>query len=122
MLKTLLERKQADTGLSSRKLAEEIGTSHTTILRASRGEPVDVGTLIKIGDYLGVRPSALIDSLASSQDGDMDAQLGVLLDSIPGLRSVVEDATKSVAEGKASPEIIQDILKYAQWKLSEVQK
>src|SRR5215212_9747532 len=42
MLKIALQKVMQDKGLSSHKAAEAIGVSHTTILRALRGETVDV--------------------------------------------------------------------------------
>ena len=48
MLSIVLKNAMDQQRLSSHKAAEAIGVSHTTILRALRGEAVDVETIIKI--------------------------------------------------------------------------
>ncbi len=118
MLQTLLKDEARKRGWSSRKLAEEIGVSHTTILRAMRGELVDLDTLIAIADWAGVRPSDLLNSL-SKKGADLSATLAVILERVPALQKPLSDAMKAVQEGTVDPQIVEDIVTYAVYKLEK---
>ena len=50
MLSKLLKEKCQKLELSSRQAAEEVGVSHATILRALRGDVMDLDTLIKMSE------------------------------------------------------------------------
>src|SRR5687768_10090744 len=65
MLQILLENAMREKRLSAREAAEEIKVSHTTILRALKGEAVDVETIIKFANFLNIRPSELLNSMAT---------------------------------------------------------
>ncbi len=118
MLQTLLKDEARKRGWSSRKLAEEIGVSHTTILRAMRGELVDLDTLIAISDWAGVRPSDLLNSFAK-RGADLSATLAVLLERIPALKKPLEAAMQAVQEGTVDPAIVEDIVTYTLYKLEK---
>lgn len=118
MLQTLLKDEARKRGLSSRKLAEEIGTSHTTIIRAMRGESIDLDTLIAIADWAGVRPADLLNSL-SKRGGNMADQLAVLIERVPALKKPLEEAMKAIEAGTADPAIVEDIVTYATYKLEK---
>ncbi len=118
MLQTLLKDEARKRGWSSRKLAEEIGTSHTTILRAMRGEIVDLDTLIAIADWAGVRPSDLLNSF-SKRGMDFASALAVLIERVPALKKPLEEATKAVQAGTVDPAIVEDIVTYALYKLEK---
>ena len=84
MLEIILRKELYERGLSSRSAASEIGVAHTTLLRALRGQSVDVETIVKIANYLGIRPSELINTLDDSGTSLAD-QLSVLLSRSPEL-------------------------------------
>lgn len=115
MLQIVLERAMKEKGLSSHKAAEAIGVSHTTILRALRGEMVDVDTIIKIGDFLKVRPSELLNSM--STDTALSDQLAVLLSHSPEFEEELRDAVERVKGGALEPAVLKDIVSYALYKL-----
>src|SRR5512133_2917435 len=115
MLQQILQKAMADKHLSSHGAAEEIGTSHTTILRALRGERVDVDTIIKIANWLKIRPSELLNSMSDTSLAD---QLAVLLSHSPGLEAELKDAMKRVKAGELDPAVVRDIVSYALYKLN----
>jgi transcriptional regulator with XRE-family HTH domain len=117
MLKTMLNQKMAKEGLSSRDVAKLTGVSHTTIIRASNGDVVDLETILALGKWMGVRPSTLLNSYSTD---DFEATVTALLEAIPGLKPVIEQAMEAVRSGAASPTIIADIVAYANYKLGEV--
>ncbi len=116
MLQTLLKDEARKKNLSSRKLAEVIGVSHTTVLRALRGELVDLDTVVKIADFFKVRPSTLLDGFGKKDN--LIVRVATLVERVPGLAKTLEDASRAVEAGKASPELIEDIVSYATYKLN----
>ena len=115
MLQKVLSQVIRDQGLSSRKAAGQIGVSHSTILRVLRGDPFDVATLVSIANWLHVRPATLLDTLG---DDPLEAQIATLLERLPELANVLEKAATMVENGEASPAIMEDIVSYANYKLS----
>src|SRR5512143_3774290 len=99
MLQTLLKDVAKERGLSARDLGAEIGVSHTTLLRAMRGEVVDLDTLILIADYLKVRPSTLLDGFGKTDNTVVS--MSALIEAEPGLAKVFEEASRAIAEGRA---------------------
>ena len=116
MLKQILEKELKERGLSSRGAADAIGVSHTTILRALRGDVVDLETVLLISDWLHVRPSTLLNSM-NTQAGLSD-QIAAIVERNPRLKQIFSDATIAVKAGKADPAIIEDIVAYALFKLN----
>jgi transcriptional regulator with XRE-family HTH domain len=117
MLDIILQRAMRGQGLSSHKAAEAIGVSHTTILRALRGEAVDVETIIKIANFLKIRPSELLNSM--STDATLPDQLATLLSHSPELEETLKDAMERVRAGNLKPETVADIVSYALYKLNQ---
>jgi transcriptional regulator with XRE-family HTH domain len=115
MLKEVLVRAMHERGLSTREAAKEIGVSHSTVFRITRGDPFDVPTLIAVANWLGVRPSTLLDNIGQS---DAITETAMLVENVPGILDVLKDAVKAIQEGKANPAIITDIISYASYKLS----
>lgn len=117
MLKTKLAQEMKIRALGTRQVAKEVGTSHTTILRALRGDIVDVGTILKISKWMGIKPSTLINSMATTKDV-LPEQIAVMLQKYPRLEVEFEKAIKAVTEGTLEPEIIEDIVAYAAYKIN----
>ena len=116
MLQIVLKNAMDQQKLSSHKAAEAIGVSHTTILRALRGETVDVETIIKIANFLKIRPSELLDSMSS--EAPLEQQLAALLSRSPELEAQLKDAVARVQAGALDPSTVKDIVSYALFKLN----
>ena len=80
-------------------------------MRALRGERVDVDTILKIANWLKIRPSELLNSMSDTSLAD---QLAVLLSHSPELK----DAMKRVKAGELDPAVVRDIVSYALYKLN----
>jgi hypothetical protein len=116
MLKQILEKELKEQNLSSRGAANAIGVSHTTILRALRGDVVDLETVLLISDWLHVRPSTLLNSMNNT--ATLSDQIAAIVERNPRLNQVFSDATIAVKAGNADPVIIEDIIAYALYKLN----
>lgn len=117
MLKTKLSQEMKNKGAGTRQVSKEIGVAHTTILRALRGDLVDVGTILKISKWMGVKPATLLNSMATTKDV-LPEQIAVMLKNYPRLEDEFEKAIKAVIAGTVKPEIIEDIAAYAAYKIN----
>jgi transcriptional regulator with XRE-family HTH domain len=97
-------------------MAEAIGTSHTTILRALRGELIDLDTIIKIADFLDVRASTLLDGFGKKDT--LVVRVATVVEHVPGLAKILEEASAAVDAGAADDGLIEDIVSYAAYKLN----
>ena len=97
-------------------MADEIGTSHTTILRALRGELVDLDTIIKIANWLDTRPSTLLDGFGRKDS--VVVRVASIVERVPGLAKIIEEAAAAVENGTADPALVEDIVSYAAYKLN----
>ncbi len=118
MLSRLLQQEMNARGLSSHSAAAEIGTSHTTILRAMKGERIDVDTLIKIANWLHVPPSELLNAMVDGTELSTAAELAALLSRSPDLEAELKDAMERVKAGQLDPSVIRDIISFAAYKIS----
>jgi transcriptional regulator with XRE-family HTH domain len=116
MLSTLLKEKCQKLDLSSRQAAAEVGVSHATILRALRGDIVDLETLIKLSGWLNVKPATLLNTFAKSPDPLAD-QVAVVLERHPKVREMFSKVMKAITDEKADPDVIDDIVAFAAYKL-----
>ncbi len=116
MLKPLITEEMKKRGMSTRQVAEEMGMSHTTVIRALRGGEVDLTTVIKISEWLGVKPSTLINSLADTKSALPD-KIAVMLGGHPRLEAEFAKAIKAILEEKVDPAIIEDIAAYASYRI-----
>jgi transcriptional regulator with XRE-family HTH domain len=116
MLAPLLKEKSMGLDLSFRQVAKEVGVSHATIIRAMNGEVVDLDTLIKMSEWLNVKPHTLLNSMSSANNVLAD-QIAVILDRNPKLKDLFNRAIKEIIDGDVGPDIIDDITAYAVFKL-----
>ena len=116
MLQNVLQGAMDEQGLSARKVGEMLDVSHTTILRALRGEQIDLDTLIKIANWLKIRPSTLLDTFGDERTED---KVSVLVQAYPELQEVLEKAAEAVESGQANPAIINDIVAYATFRIQQ---
>jgi len=115
MLQNVLEGVMKEKNLSARDVGKILNVSHTTVIRALQGEQIDLSTLIKISEWLKIRPSILLDTLGDG--ADIDAKILVLSEAYPELRVVLEKAAEAVEAGQADPAIIKDIVAYAEFRI-----
>ena len=115
MLQTMLQQAMTAKNLSSHAAAEQIGVSHSTILRALKGDKVDVDTIIKIANWLNVRPSELLNSMSDTSLAD---EVAVLLSHSPELEEEMKEAVARVKAGQLDAAILRDVLAYARYKFS----
>jgi transcriptional regulator with XRE-family HTH domain len=115
MLQTLLQKAMAEKNLSSHTAAEAIGVSHTTILRALRGDRIDVDTIIKIANWMGVRPSELLNSMSDTSLADT---IAVILSHSQEMEQALKDAAERVRAGQLDPHVLEDMVSFALYRIN----
>jgi transcriptional regulator with XRE-family HTH domain len=117
MLATILKKTMQEKDLSSHTAADAIGVSHTTILRALRGDKIDVDTIVKIANYLNVRPSELLNSMSDTSLAD---QIAVLLTHSPELENQFKKVVGLIQAGETDEAALRDVVSYALYKFQGV--
>jgi len=113
MLGTLLGNKIKAKGISERQAAREIGVAPTTVGRILAGESVDVDTLVKVCEWIGVSPSTILDSFVSS---DYNARILALLEAYPELSEILLSVIEKMKAGKIDPSFMKDIVAYIAYR------
>lgn len=119
MLKTKLNQIMKEQNLSSRQIASVIGVSHTTIIRALRGDIVDLATVLKISEWMGVKPSTLLNSMTTTKtDLGLEEKIAILLENSPLLKKELVKAIKAIETDKINPAIMEDVASYAAYRIN----
>ncbi|MGD8753866.1 MAG: hypothetical protein PVG14_20720 [Anaerolineales bacterium] len=107
--------------LSVRAAAREVGVSHTTLLRALDGENMDMPTIEKIAEWMGIRPSLLIDLAvhASREDDDLVRSVAAFIRQDPEIAEVFQRAVNRVENGKMSPSMVRKLVRYAAFLMED---
>jgi transcriptional regulator with XRE-family HTH domain len=117
MLQAKLKEVMKDKKLSTREVAIASEVSHTTIVRALRGDIVDLGTVLKLSKWLKVNPSTLLNSMAD-MESNLSEQIAILLEDNQLLAEEFKKAVEAVIEGKVEPSIIEDIAAYIAFRIN----
>jgi transcriptional regulator with XRE-family HTH domain len=118
MLPILIKRRYKEQSPSSRQIALEVGVSHSTIMRALRGDLVDVGTILKLSKWLGVKPNTLINAMATEREDKLADQIAVMLESSPMLETEFRRAVDAIVAEKLDPHVLEDIASYAAYRIN----
>ncbi len=116
LLVKMLDDKMRQRNLSLRKMADEIGVSHTTISRILKGEVADIGTLIKLCKWLEVSPSDILDSNVEGARG-LGSRIATILEANPKLALVFEEAIGRLEKDEISSQTIEDLVAYMSYRL-----
>jgi len=119
-LSELLAEKLKKEGMSVRAAAEKIGVSHSTVARAVKGETVEVDTLVKIADFLGV-PVENILEVGKSLDKKME-HLAFILGLEPELSDVLMRISQQIKTDKIDSQILSEIAAFASFRLLQHKK
>ncbi len=117
MIGIKLAEEMRKRNLGARAAAMGIGVSHTTVNRALRGDFVDVATIIKISQWLKVKPSTLMNSFVGTEEGLPD-RIAIALATYPLLAEKFSVAMDALASGEVEPETIEDIAAYVVFRIS----
>lgn len=121
MLAGILKDELSKRGLSTRDAARQIGVAHTTVARILNNVPVDIGTLRKVCDYLGLQVSSVLNVEDKSPLG-LASKIALVVEKQPELGKVFSDAVDAVVNGELTNDDLADIVGYAAYKINLVRK
>lgn len=103
--------------LSYRQAAKEIGIAHTTLVRAAKGDPIDLSTVKKIALWLKVDLSTF---LSVTQDTNTKVDIfNLLLQINPELETLLYDTLYRLSYEPLDNNDLLDILEFILFKLSQ---
>ena len=117
VLVQLIQDRMQKNRYSIREVSRQVGVAHTTIIRVLGKETVDVDTLIKLCDWLGVSPAIALDGMIET-DRTLADQIATVLEAYPGLKEVFTEAMERLNRGEISPDTMADLIAYANYRLN----
>lgn len=115
-LSGLVRLKMENEHLSLRSAAEQIGVAHTTVDRVLKEEPVDLTTLEKICDWVGIPVTAVLD--ISDDNNEVMDQLSAAMALCPELSDVFTEIAEKVLKGELEQSILSEVASFASYRLN----
>ena len=119
MLRVLLEGELNRRHLSVRAAAEQVGVAHTTLHRVINDEPIDLDTMVKLCNWLGVRPSTILDAQSDSSDVSIPSIVASLIETDSRLATIFSDLADDLKEGTVDPDDVKDVAYYIAYRLKK---
>lgn len=116
-LASLLRERMDIENLSVRAAAEKIGVSHSTVARAVNGETVEVDTLVKITDFLGIPVESVLD-IKDSPD-ELLEQIVMILSIEPELSRVFGKIARKISNKEMDPKVLSEIAAFSAYRLQQ---
>ena len=114
-LAELLRNRMDIDKLSVRAVAKQTGVSHSTIARAVNGETVEVDTLVRIANFLGVKAESLLD--VRSEPDEILQQISMVLSIEPELSRVFGEIARKVSNKEMDKKVLAEIAAFAAYRL-----
>ena len=114
-LSELVQRKMEQEHLSLRAAGAQADISHTTIDRIIKDDTVDLGTLEKVCDWLGVPVTTVLD--AGKYSNDVIEQIANAIALCPELADVFGEIADRVVAGEIDPSILVEVASFASYRL-----
>jgi hypothetical protein len=106
--------------ISERELARRISAggskiSNVQINRIVKGEPVDLDTMQKVLDYMGVSLSSVVEG---EKEEALAQKIAALIEMDPQLKQSFAELMQKITTGQVSPEILKQIGDYISFLVS----
>lgn len=111
MIDRILKDELRRRGLSARDAAKRCGISHTSILRALRGENIDLTTVKAISRLLDLEPAEIL-KLEMETGDTLSAEIGIILHQEPKLEEAYRMVIERYHKSEIGMEVVIDVLRY----------
>ena len=114
-LSELLRKRLETEGLSVRDAGQLIGVSHSTVARAVNGETVEVDTLVKIANFLGIPVKNILEP---KDDPDAILEQVMMVISIePELSRVFSEIAQKIVDKQLDKKVLSEVAAFAAYRL-----
>jgi DNA-binding Xre family transcriptional regulator len=120
-LNLVLSSELARRRISAREAARQSGLSHTTIVRALRGDNVDLETIRLICAWLEIDPTKVVDFGQDQGDDRWMWRLEVLIASNASIRNQFIEIFEAIDRETIAPSIIGEIASFMAYSLRKHQ-
>jgi predicted DNA-binding protein (UPF0251 family) len=121
MIQDLLAKAIADRKVGVRKAAKEMGIAHTTLYRMLNGEPVDMKSMEKAADWMGISLKTLLEAtLSDSGAGEgknTQALVAMVVERCPGLGELFEEIADGIAKGELTDDDLYVVAEFTAYRL-----
>lgn len=115
-LSIILNEHLRERGKSLREISEACGLSHMTVYRAVKGYNIDIDSMMKLCNYLGVSVSEVLESDVGGED-TIGQRLTLLLSQYPEFKELFSNLLDNLAQGAIDIRDVRDIVNYATYRL-----
>ncbi len=117
ILKNLVEAKMKEEKLSLRKAGDKAGVAHTTIQRVLDDESLDLATVEKVCDWLGVPVSAVLNT--ESEEFNMAKEISILFAKNDEFAEVFSSLAKHLELGAIDSTILAEITAFTAFRIDQ---
>jgi transcriptional regulator with XRE-family HTH domain len=114
-LAELLKERMDIEGMSLRQAAQKIGVSHSTVDRALSGETVEVDTLVKIAEFVGVPVENILD--VKTNPDEVLQQIVMVTSMEPKLMETFAELAQGVLDGTVDRAVLAEVAAFASYRL-----
>jgi transcriptional regulator with XRE-family HTH domain len=116
-LSTILKKKMTEENLSLRNAGDKAGVAHTTIDRILKEKSVDLETLQKVCDWIGIPLSSVID--VGEEQSELFEDIAALFALNPEFTKVFSEMADKVKKGKLDADILAELTGYASYRMHQ---
>lgn len=113
----LVKKKMEEENLSLRTAGKQAGVAHTTIDRVIKGESVDLSTMEKISQWVGIAVSDALD-MKNKEEG-IKGEIATLIALNPEFEEVFSAIASEIAKGNLSTDILIELTGFASYRLQK---
>ena len=107
ILQNLVAARMKEEHLSLRQAGNQVGVVHTTIQRVLDNESINLPTVEKVCDWLGVPVSAVVDTV--SQELEMAIEISTLFSTNIEFAEVFSNLAQKIQSSAINPTIFSEI-------------
>jgi len=116
-LRDIVKQKMNQDKLSLRTAGDQVGVSHTTIDRVLKEKSVDLETVQKVCDWVGIPITNVLD--INQANVEMVDEVAALISLNPELKKVLRKLDNNIKIGALNPIILSEIAAFISYRMHE---
>jgi transcriptional regulator with XRE-family HTH domain len=116
-LSRLLQEYMTNKELSEKDVAQRIGVNRSVIRRVVNNQSIDIDTLLKITDLLGVPIEEILD--IKEDEDEILKQISWILSIDPNLSEFFGDIARGILKGDYEKRTLAEVAAYTMYRLNQ---